>query len=104
VRRDLARHRGELLRWLAIVSLACSAAGMLLLAPAVIGVPLAFVVRHMASRDMNRMGGGQLDPQGRAATHAAFVRAETALVVGMAGPLLCLCLWWGCGSIFREFL
>ncbi|HEV3258190.1 MAG TPA: hypothetical protein VG013_14995, partial [Gemmataceae bacterium] len=41
VRRDVAPHRGELLRLLATISLACSAAGVLLVLPAVVGVLLA---------------------------------------------------------------
>jgi hypothetical protein len=103
VRRDAAPHRGELLRLLATISLAFSAAGVLFLVPALVGVPLAFRVSSMASRDLDRMGGGQLDPRGRAVTHAAFVRAEIALVLGMVAPLLCICLWWGCGSVLSRF-
>ena len=103
VRRDVAPHRGELLRWLATISLACSAAGVLFLVPALVGVTLAFEVSYMASRDLDRMGGGRLDPRGRAETHAAFVRAETALFLGLVAPLLCSLLWFGCGSVLRDF-
>jgi hypothetical protein len=55
--------------------------------------------------DLLKMGGGgRLDPRGRAATHAAFVRAEIALVLGLAEPLLSMLLWFHCGSVLREFL
>jgi hypothetical protein len=56
VRRDVAPHRGEFLRLLATISLGFSVAGVLLAVPAVVGVPLAFAVRLMASRDLDRMG------------------------------------------------
>jgi hypothetical protein len=103
VRRDVAPHRGELLCLLASISLAFSAAGVLFLVPIVVGVPLAFRVSAMASRDLDRMGGGQLDPRGRAETHAAFVRAEIARYLGLVAPLLCLLLWWGSGSVLGWF-
>jgi hypothetical protein len=67
-------------------------------------VPLAFRVGSMSSPNLDRMGGDQLDPRGRAETHAAFVRAEIALFLGLAAPLLCLLLWFGCGSVLGEFL
>jgi hypothetical protein len=76
---------------------------MLLLAPSVVGVPLALVVRHMASRHLDRMGAGRLDPRGRAETYASYARAKIALALGMGAPLLCLILWWVCALALPEF-
>jgi hypothetical protein len=76
---------------------------MLLALPAVVGVPLALVVRHMASRDLHRMGDGRLDPRGRAETYAAFVRAENALALGIAAPFASLGLWMTCLRLLTLF-
>jgi hypothetical protein len=103
VRRDVAPHRAEFLRLLATVSLCFSVAGVLVAVPAVIGVPLAVAACRMADRDLDRIGAGQLDPRGRAETHAAFVRAEIAAGLGMLAPFLCFLLWWGGVLVLREF-
>jgi hypothetical protein len=58
----------------------------------------------MRETDVLKLGSARLDPRGRAATHAAFVRAEIALVIGLAEPLLSMLLWFHCGSVLREFL
>jgi hypothetical protein len=104
VRRDVASHRAELLRWLANVSLACSVAALLLGAPAVVGVPLAVVTLVMADRDLEKMGGGQLDPRGRKETYAASRRAGNALALGLAAPVVCPLLWCGCFSVLVPIL
>jgi hypothetical protein len=102
-RRDVAPHRGEFLRLLATISLGFSVAGVLLAVPAVVGVPLAFVVSRMASRDLDRMGGGRLDPRGRADTHAAQVRACVAFGLGIAAPFACGWLWYIFFSVMSQF-
>jgi hypothetical protein len=52
----VAPHRAELLCLLATIGLACNAAGVLFLVPTLVGVPLAFRVSAMASRDLDRRG------------------------------------------------
>jgi hypothetical protein len=104
VRRDVAPHRGTLLWWLATISLACSAAGLLLLVPAGFGVLLGAVTFCMAERDMIRMGGGLLDPGGRPDAHVASTRAANAVGLGIVAPLLCICLWSSFLSALARFL
>ena len=103
VRRDVAPHMGELLRWLATISLACSASGVLLVIPAVVGVLLGSGTASLAERDPDWMGCGKLDPGGRAQTHQANLRAENARYLGILAPLPCLLLWESCLSLVARF-
>jgi hypothetical protein len=96
VRRDVAPHRAELLCGLANVSLACGLAALVFGVPALVGVPLGLAASVQTSRDLERMATGTLDPQGRAATWAAWRRADTALALNLLAPFVCLLAWCGC--------
>jgi hypothetical protein len=65
---------------------------------------LTCVTILMRETDVLKLGGGRLYPRGRGVRHSAFVRAEIALVIGLAEPLLSMLLWFHCGSVLREFL
>jgi hypothetical protein len=66
-------------------------------------VLLGSVTSYMAERDMLRMGSGLLDLRGRPEMHLASMRAANALGLGIVAPLLCIGLWWGCGSVLSWF-
>jgi hypothetical protein len=101
VRKDVAPHRGKLLRALANASRACGIAALVLGAPALLGVPLALATRIMVEHDLERMGTGRLDPRGRAETWAAGERANHALALGFMAPFISLMLWCGCLNALR---
>jgi hypothetical protein len=71
VRRDVEPHRGGQLRALGVFSLFCGVFAPVLVAPAVIALPLSVAVWAVAWSDLRRMAGGAKDPGGRAATEGA---------------------------------
>jgi hypothetical protein len=104
VRREVAPHRGTLLRGLAHVSFACGLAAVAFGVPAVVGLPLAVVTYTLANRDLDRMGYRRLDPRGRPETWAAGERAGLAITLNLLGSLACLVLWCGCLGVLKYFL
>jgi hypothetical protein len=72
VRRDCAPHRGNVLRLLGGVALACGGLSWCLAVPALIGLPLGVAVWVVVQRDLDRMKAGAMDPQGRALTLQAM--------------------------------
>jgi hypothetical protein len=105
VRKDVAPHRGQLLRALANVSLTCGVAGLVLGVPAVLALPLGITTCVLANRDLERMGSGRLDPRGRVETWSACRRGEQAVALSLMGPFVCLIFWCGCVRLLLgEFL
>jgi hypothetical protein len=82
VRRDCVPHRGNVLRLLGGVALACGGLAWCLAVPALIGLPLGIAVWVIGQRDFDRMRAGTMDPQGRAPT-------LQAMDWGIAGALSC---------------
>jgi hypothetical protein len=70
--------------------------------PAVVGLPLAIVTCVLASRDLDRMGGGRLDSRGQAQTWRAWERARQAITLSLLGPFACLVLCCGCLSVLDQ--
>jgi hypothetical protein len=92
-RRDCEPHRGDLLLPLGNVSMVC---GMLSLAtglPALIALPLGFVVIGMAKNDLARIDAGLMDPDGREPVIVAAIRAGHGARFGLLG---CLTAPWVC--------
>jgi hypothetical protein len=79
-------------------------AALVLGAPALLGLALAFTTWAMANHDLDRMGSDRLDPRGRAETSAACERAGHAIALGLMAPLACLILWCGCVRLLGKFL
>lgn len=83
VRRDVAPHRGERLRFLAGVALACALLAYCLAVPALVALPLGVAVRIIARRDLARMAAGRMDPAGGAGTAKAATWAFLAAVLAV---------------------
>jgi hypothetical protein len=75
-----------LLLFLGNASLLCGALSLLLIIPAVIGLPLAIAACALAEKDLARMSAGQMDPNGRNPTAIASTLAGYAI-------FLCLTCW-----------
>jgi hypothetical protein len=102
VRRDCAPHRARLLRGVGWASCLCAIASPLV-APAVVALLLAGVVRHLGDRDLAEMRAGRMDPCGKGQVEWAYDLASAATMVGtLAVTLLGLgvFLWWF-GSWFQ---
>jgi hypothetical protein len=83
IRRDNEPHRGPFLVLLGTASLVCGLLSPCLLAPAIIGLPLAMVTYVLAALDITRMERGAMDRYGM---RLAELAQERALI----GGLLCL--------------
>jgi hypothetical protein len=92
IRRDNEPHRGPFLLLLGSVSLACGLLSLCLLAPAVIGLPLAVLAYALARRDLTLMERGVMDRDG---LRLAELAQERALIGGLF-CLVGLALWGTC--------
>jgi hypothetical protein len=90
VRRDCEPDRGHFLQFLAIVSMIFAAFSICSFVPALVAVPLGIVAMRMASRDLERMKAGLLDPNGFQLTERAERNAGLSLVVSMSAFLIWL--------------
>jgi hypothetical protein len=88
-RRDCEPHRGALIQSLGNVSLTVGGLSLCMFGSgALISVPLGILVWVMATRDLDRMRDGRMDPRGQAQT-------ETGRTGGIVGIIL--------GLIFASF-
>ncbi len=93
-RPNVAPRWAGWLRLLGGAALACGVASLCLARPALVALPLGVAVMVMASRDLARMGRGDMDPAGRADTIRAggwaFWGAALAVpVLAVAAFALC---------------
>jgi hypothetical protein len=92
VRRDNEPHRGPFLVLLGTASLICGLLSLCLLAPAVVGLPLAVLTYALAAWDTARMERGTMDRYG---LRLAELAQERALIGGLL-CLVTLALWGTC--------
>jgi hypothetical protein len=99
VRRDCEPHRGNWLRLLGNVSVACGLLSFVLVVPALVAMPLGTVVTVLARRDLAQMQSGAMDPAGRPQVEGA---AHAAVVGAVLGALAWL--FFPCTFRVLEFL
>jgi hypothetical protein len=83
VRLDCEPHRGPLLKWLGLGSLALGAASFFCLIPSVVAVPLGAAVWWMATQDLKKIDAGNMDPRGKKRTRAARQNGLVAVLLSL---------------------
>jgi hypothetical protein len=91
-RRDCEPHRAGLLSALAYGSLVVGGASLLLMVPALVGLPLGFATWRMACRDLDSMRAGLMDTRGFHQTEKARSNAHAGMILSLMGLLLCMSL------------
>jgi hypothetical protein len=85
-RLDCEPHRSALLLFLGNVCMVLGALSLLLVFPALLGLPLALAVGAMVKKDIALMNAGRMDPEGAEPAMMASIRADY-------GAFLCLICW-----------
>jgi hypothetical protein len=88
LRRDLAPHRGHLLRSWSVATTVLSVLSMWALFPAVVAIPLALLLWWAATHDLRKMRAGEMDPRGEEQAAAARTDARVALIFPAIGFLM----------------
>jgi len=97
-RRDAEEHRGSLVSFLGNLTLASGGLALCLAGfPMLVALPLGIATCLMASRDLQKMRSGEMDPDGRNSTESGRTSAVTGMVLSLifaAGWGLLLLLRW----------
>jgi hypothetical protein len=90
-RLDCEPHRGDMLFFLARLSVSLSCVSLCMVPLAVVGLPLGIVVLLLSARDLRQMDLGLMDPGGGGSVRAA--RRNAAWATGIA-PFAALAWTW----------